>query len=212
VVSGLARGIDAAAHRGALEAPGRTVAVLGSGLDCVYPPENAGLADSIVARGAVVSECPLGSGPRRESFPRRNRIIAGWGVAVVVVEAPEKSGALITARVALEEGRDVLAVPGHPASALAAGTNELIRSGAGLVRHAGDVAAEMGLPLPALDARRERPAAGHVLAALLPGSPANIDELQERCGRPMGELLSELSELEVLEKVQRLPGGLFVRS
>jgi DNA processing protein len=214
VVSGLARGIDSAAHRGALEAGGRTVAVLGSGVDCIYPSENAALAESLLARGAVVSECPLGTGPQRENFPRRNRIIAGWGVAVVVVEAPERSGALITARVAMEEGRDVLAVPGHPDSALAAGTNALIRDGAGLVRHAEDVATAIGLPaFPSASRTRLDGEADEdpVLGVLAERSPASAEEIQQRCGRPMAEVLSELAALEVMEKVQRLPGGLFIK-
>jgi len=216
VVSGLARGIDSAAHLGALEAGGRTVAVLGSGADCIYPSENAALAESILARGAVVSECPLGTGPQRENFPRRNRVIAGWGLAVVVVEAPERSGALITARVAAEEGRDVLAVPGHPDSALAAGTNALIRDGAGLVRHAQDVAEAIGLSLmpqagfPDPGVEKEKDALP-VLGALAAGSPASVEEIQQRCGRPMADVLSELASLEVMARIQRLPGGLFVR-
>jgi len=214
VVSGLARGIDSAAHRGALESAGRTVAVLGSGVDCVYPSENTSLAESILVRGAVVSECPLGTGPARENFPRRNRIIAGWGVAVVVVEAPERSGALITARVALDEGRDVLAVPGHPDSALAAGTNALIRDGAGLVRHAEDVATAIGLPVsPRAGGPHPEPDADGipVLRVLAGGSPASAEEIQQRCRRPMADVLSELAALEVMAKILRLPGGLFVR-
>lgn len=212
VVSGLARGIDSAAHRGALEAEGRTVAVLGSGLDCIYPQENMALSESIAGSGAVVSEYALGTGPLPQNFPRRNRIIAGWGVAVVVVEAPERSGALITARVALEEGRDVLAVPGHPSWPGAAGTNQLIRDGAGLVRSALDVAAEMGLRVcPSKEGPAPEQESG-LLGALRTLGPANIEDLQARWGRPMGELLSLLAELEVQDKVRRLPGGLFVRS
>lgn len=210
IVSGLARGIDSAAHRGALAAPGRTVAVLGSGLDCLYPPENAALAASIAEEGAIVSEFPLGTPPHRGNFPRRNRIIAGWGVAVVVVEATETSGALTTARAALEEGRDVFAVPGHPSSPVAAGTNQLIRDGAALVRCAADVAAEIGLALP--PAGQAAAEDDDVLRALGREAPVSLEELRERCGRGIPELLQRLLELEMGDKVRRLPGALFLRN
>jgi DNA processing protein len=209
IVSGLARGIDAAAHRGALETGGRTIAVLGSGLDRVYPPENGPLADAVAATGLVVSEFPLGTGPRPEHFPRRNRVIAGWGLGVVVVEAAERSGALVTARVALDEGREVMAVPGHPSHAGAHGTNALIRDGAVLVRHAGDVAEALGLEL--------RPAAppaepDALLAALAPGVPRSLEELAAAAAAPAAEVLARLARLELDSQVRRLPGALFVRS
>jgi DNA processing protein len=208
VVSGLARGIDAAAHRGALEARARTVAVLGSALDCLYPRENADLAAAIAERGAVVSELPFGTEARPGTFPRRNRILAGWGTGVVVIEAARRSGALITARCALEEGREVLAVPGHPSQPGAAGTNQLIRDGAALVRDAADVAAELGLaPPPA----RAAAAADVVLGALRPDVPASLDEIQATSGAPLAELLARLSELELAQQVRRLPGALYVR-
>lgn len=210
VVSGLARGIDAAAHRGALEAGGRTVAVLGSGLDRPYPPENAGLATAIAeGGGAVVSEFPLGTAPLPGHFPRRNRVIAGWSQAVVVVEAAERSGALVTARVALEEGREVLAVPGHPSQPASAGCNQLIKDGAALVRDALDVAREIGLcPEVAPD-----PAPGdHVLRALRGDAPSSLEELRERSGLETPALLARLSELELASKVRRLPGALFLRA
>ncbi|MBI3932591.1 MAG: DNA-protecting protein DprA [Acidobacteria bacterium] len=210
IVSGLARGIDTAAHEGALDAGGRTVAVLGSGLDRVYPPENAGLAARIAARGAVVSEFRLGMAPAPGHFPRRNRVIAGWGRAVVVAEAAARSGALVTARCALEEGREVLAVPGHPTRPGAEGVNQLLRDGAALVRHASDVAEELGLVTPLTAALA--PPADDVLGALRPDAPASLDDLVERCGRPAGELLGRLAELELERRVRRLPGALFVRS
>jgi len=140
VVSGLARGIDGAAHRGALEAGGRTVAVLGCGIDVAYPPEHRGLADSIIERrGAVLSELPLGTAPLPENFPSRNRILSGLSLGVVIVEAAEKSGSLITARMALEQNRQVFAVPGSPLSGKTRGSNRLLREGAVLVECVEDV-------------------------------------------------------------------------
>jgi DNA processing protein len=209
VVSGLARGIDAAAHRGALDAAGRTVAVLGSGLDKVYPPENAPLAVAIAEKGAVVSEFPLGTIPYPGHFPRRNRIIAGWSKAVVVVEAAAKSGALVTARVALEEGRDVLAVPGHPSQPASAGCNQLIRDGAPLVRDALDVAREVGF---LLEVAPDSPPGDDVLRALRGDAPSSLEELRERTGFETPALLARLTELELASKVRRLPGALFLRA
>ena len=209
VVSGLARGIDTAAHQGALDTFGRTVAVLGSGLDRLYPAENAPLARAIERDGAVVSEFPLGTSPWKGHFPRRNRVIAGWARATVVVEAGARSGALSTARAALDEGRDVMAVPGHPSQPGAEGTNALLRDGAALVRGAEDVLAELGLARPAL--RPDNPA-DEVLAVLARGVPAGVDEIQARCGLALPTLLARLAELEIERAVLRLPGALFVRS
>ena len=209
VVSGLARGIDSAAHRGALDARGRTVAVLGSGLDRLYPPENAALAAQIEAGGAVVSEFPLGTGPWKANFPRRNRVIAGWVRAVVVIEAGSRSGALSTVRAALDEGRDVMAVPGHPTQPQAEGTNRLLRDGAALVRGAADVLAELGLAqLPA----RVAPPADDVLRALTRDVPAGVDEIQQRSGLTLPALLARLTDLELEGAVERLPGALYVRA
>ncbi len=209
IVSGLARGTDTAAHKGALAGSGRTVAVLGSGLDRVYPPENAGLANEVARDGAVVSEFPLGTNPAPGLFPRRNRVIAGWGRAVVVVEAGERSGALITARAALEEGREVFAVPGHPSQAGAAGTNQLIRDGAALVRHAGDVAGELGFDL---DTQPSGSGGEGLLAHLSSDVPRGLDEIQQRSGLAMPDLLRQLSLLEMEERARRLPGTLFMRT
>ena len=209
IVSGLARGIDAAAHEGALDGRGRTVAVLGSGVDRVYPPEHVALAARIAEDGAVVSELPLGTAPLAFNFPRRNRIIAGLCGAVVVVEAPERSGALVTARLALDEGREVFAVPGHPAAPGSAGTNALIRDGALLVRDARDVAEGIGACLgPALESEP----ADEILRALERDVPRSVDDIQERSGRPTGELLARLTALELADRVRRLPGALFVKS
>jgi DNA processing protein len=208
VVSGLARGIDAAAHQGALDAGGRTVAVLGSGLDRVYPREHLPLARAIEASGAVVTEFPLGTAPWKGNFPRRNRVIAGWARATVVVEAGGRSGALSTARAALDEGREVLAVPGHPSCPAAEGTNGLIRDGAALVRGAEDVLRELGLDAPAGPAG---PPADPVLAAFKRGVPAGVDEIQERSGLPLPAVLVRLAQHELSGAVVRLPGALFVR-
>lgn len=210
VVSGLARGIDAAAHQGALDARGRTIAVLGSGLDRLYPPEHEALARTIASEGAVVSEFPLGTGPWKANFPRRNRVIAGWGRAVVVVEAGARSGALVTARAALDEGRDVMAVPGHPSCPGAAGTNALLRDGAVLVRDAADVLAELGIQAPHL--ATAEPPEDELLAAFPRGVPLGIDEIAARSGRALPDLLAGLSTLELKNAVRRLPGALFVRS
>src|SRR4030065_2322065 len=139
----MARGIDSAAHRGALAAQGRTIAILGSGLDVVYPPENKKLFDAIVENGAVISEFPLGTPPRSNNFPARNRIISGMSYGVLVVEAGKKSGSLITARLALEQGREVFAVPGSVETPTSRGTNKLIKEGAKLIENADDILEEI---------------------------------------------------------------------
>jgi DNA processing protein len=207
VVSGLALGIDGEAHLGALEGGGLTVAVLGSGLAEVYPSSHAAMARRIERAGALVSEFPPHTRPYKGNFPRRNRVIAGWAPGTVVVEAAARSGALVTARIALEEGREVMAVPGHPSSATSEGTNALIRDGAVLVRGAADVAEQLGLALPAPAAPPGEP----LLDALRKDAPLSLDELQKRSGVPVPELLRRLGELELERKVQRLPGSFFVR-
>jgi DNA processing protein len=155
-VSGLARGIDTAAHQGALAAKGRTVAMIASGVDIAYPSENADLMQSIAETGAVISERPLGSAPQARHFPRRNRLISGFSSGVVVVEAAPKSGSLITARMAAEQGREVMAVPGSPLDARHRGTNQLIREGATLVETADDVRDGLGSLVTAKPARSPR--------------------------------------------------------
>jgi DNA processing protein len=196
VVSGLARGIDAEAHRGALAVCGRTVAVLGCGIDRDYPRSHAELARRIRVDGAVVSEYPPGVEPAPWRFPARNRIIAGLCAATVVVEARERSGALITADFALELGRDVFAVPGEITSALSAGTNDLLRQGAAPLLTAADVLTALGFegdarPLPPLS-----PAGAQVLRILADG-PRDADAVSRSSGRSTAEVAAVLVELEL---------------
>src|SRR4051812_17467820 len=180
IASGLARGVDSAAHRGALAAGGITVGVLGCGADVVYPPEHAKLAAEMAIRGAVISEFVPGTVPRPVFFPRRNRIISGLARAVIVVEAGEKSGSLITARCALEQGRDVLAVPGNVLSGRNRGGHALLRDGARLVETVDDVLEELGLPPTGpVHAPDGAPAeqADAVLAAMPPGESADLEQI-----------------------------------
>ena len=220
VVSGFARGIDSCAHTGALESGGRTVAVLGSGLDEIYPPENGRLAEKIRETGAVVTELPLGAPPLGFHFPLRNRIIAGLGTGLVVVEASRHSGSLITAKLALEENREVMAVPGNVTSGLSEGTNWLIRSGARLVEDWEDVVE--GLPAPLRDevlARQteEGPvpvvsgAEAAVLGVLPVDAEVHIDALAERTDLSVSELLGTLLGLELKGLVVQNPGTNFQR-
>jgi len=197
VVSGLARGLDGEAHRGALEGGGRTVAVLGCGIDRDYPRSHAELARRIVASGAVVSEYPPGVQPAPWRFPARNRIIAGLSLATVVVEARERSGALITADFALELGRDVFAVPGEITSGLSAGTNDLLRQGAAPLTALRDVLEALGIePQPAAGASSVSDAALTVLSILGDGA-CGVDELTRATGLSSAEVASALVELEL---------------
>jgi DNA processing protein len=208
VVSGLAQGVDSAAHEGALEAGGPTIAVLGCGPDVVYPRQNRTLAARIRDVGCLLSEFPPGTPPLPRHFPLRNRIISGLSLAVVVIEAAERSGSLITARLALEQGRDVLAVPGGVVSGCHRGCHALIKDGAGLVESAEDVLAEIGWS-PKQSGRAEP---RHGIAAVMPrGEPIAVDALALRIAKPVNELLAELSELELAGRVARMPGGVFVR-
>ncbi|MBR0672018.1 DNA-processing protein DprA [Neoroseomonas soli] len=231
VVSGLARGVDTAAHEGALRSGG-TIAVLPGGIDVPYPPENAGLAARIAGRGAVVAESPLGTAPLNRHFPRRNRIVAGLSLGVVVVEAAHRSGTLITARLALEHGREVFAVPGSPLDPRCRGSNDLIRQGAHLVETAEDVldhlpdAPRAG---PLFDPSRMAPAnaetapeaadplgpppegTGEVLE-LIGMSPVSVDEVLRRCHLTAPELQAVLTDLELEGRVELLPGHRVMRS
>ena len=197
VVSGLARGIDGEAHRGALEAGGKTVAVLGCGIDRDYPAVHTSLARSITARSLLVSEYGPGVEPAPWRFPARNRIIAGLCAATVVVEARERSGALITADFALEEGREVFAVPGEITSALSKGTNNLVRFGATPLTAAGDVLESLGIAL----STPRKPEVGAAAEALLERLPASVDELVRGSGLSAAVVAAGIAELELMRLV-----------
>lgn len=223
VASGLARGIDAAAHRGAID--GGTVAVMAGGIDIVYPTENQPLYREIAERGVLISELRLGVRPQARHFPNRNRIVSGLAVAVVVIEATLRSGSLITARLAGEQGRDVMAVPGNPLDPRARGANKLIREGAALIEGADDVlealagtgaghpAAEPGPPpLTAGPAAQELDeealsTARDVITALLGAASTPVDEILRRSGVPPAHVTMILLELELAGRLQRHPGG-----
>ena len=228
ITSGMARGIDSASHRGALEANGKTVAVLGSGLDVIYPRENQKLADRIAARGAVISEFPLGTSPAPENFPIRNRIISGLALGVVVVEAAEYSGSLITARLALEQDREVFAVPGNITAAQSFGPNHLIKQGAKLVDHWMDVVEELPAAvrsqlLPPPEASEgERGAAPLFEASLTPDQKAVfealradeslfVDSILSNVELSYPRVLQALLELEMSGLIRQLPGKNFIR-
>jgi DNA processing protein len=207
VISGLARGVDAAAHRGALEA-GTTVAVLGCGVDRDYPRAHVQLAGRVAVAGLIVTEYPPGVEPAPWRFPARNRIVAGLACVTVVVEARERSGALITADLALDEGREVMAVPGEITSHLSHGTNALLRLGATPVTSVTDVFEALGLePQPSLPPVQLEPRLAVVHAAVV-DAPASIDELAGRTGLGAGQIASVLAELEVLGLVSAA-GGLY---
>lgn len=234
VVSGLALGIDAAAHEGALGGPGSTIAVVGTGLDIVYPARNRALAHRIAEAGLIVSEYPLGMGARAENFPRRNRLIAGLARGLLVVEAAAQSGSLITARLAAEQGRDVFAIPGSIHSPLAKGCHLLIKQGAKLVETAADILDELGWARAAASvaatkrapraappeapsitpAPAGRPAPSAAETALLDAlgfDPVDLDTLCERTGQAAAALSAQLLALELDGRVERQPGGRFLR-
>ncbi len=222
IVSGGARGIDSAAHEGALGAGGRTIAVLGSGLSVIYPPENADLMEKVAASGAVVSEFPMLFPPTAGNFPRRNRIIAGLSLGVIVVEAGERSGALITARAAMEQNREVFAVPGPVDSPNARGVHALLKDGAHLVQDPADVVEALGPmaeKVPTKDAgdiiRPQALALGEIEKAVysrLDSTPRSLDELAEETGLSVSQVSATLTVLEMRRLVKRLPGQSFVKS
>jgi len=212
IVSGLALGIDAAAHKAALEAGGRTIAVLGSGIDRIYPPEHRQLAAAIAQSGALVSEFPLGTPPEAKNFPVRNRLISGLSLGVVVVEAPESSGALLTADTALDQGRDVFAVPGNVTAKTSMGTNRLIQNGAKLVIDANDILDELNLTRTTVETSKhvrqiapDNPVEAS-LSQLLGEEPVHIDDLCEQSGLPITTVSSALALMELKGIVHRLDG------
>ena len=223
IVSGLARGVDSAAHRGALRVGGRTIAVLGSGVDSIYPPENRRLADEIAAHGALLSQFPLGAPPLPQNFPTRNAVIAGLSLAVVVIEAAERSGSLITARLAAELGREVLAVPGRVTAPESRGANRLIQDGAALALGWEDVVA--ALPdrwRTCIDtaARMTSAATGpgedegepnRTVLSLLGEDPVDIDRVIERSGLGAARVSAALLDLELDGRVRQIEGKRFVR-
>jgi DNA processing protein len=221
IVSGLARGIDSAAHLGALDAGGRTIAVLGSGIDVVYPPENAGLADRIVASGAgaVVSEFPPGSRPLKHNFPRRNRLVSGLALGTVVVEAGEKSGALITAGFALDQNRTVFAVPASPGQARTRGSNRLLKEGARLVETADDILEDLAPQLAWPGGAVAPPAAPppglapdeRLVVALLSDAPVHVDEVARHLEWKTPKVLGLLLGLETRGLVRGLAGKFYVK-
>ena len=221
IVSGLATGIDAAAHRGGLSAGGSSIAVVGTGLDRVYPPENGALAQRLAQDGGLLSEFALGTPPLPENFPRRNRVISGLARGVLVIEATLNSGSLITARLAAEQGREVFAVPGSINSPFSKGTHRLIREGAKLVETAQDVLEELGLEPPPnagapegmgpADPAPELKGPARKVLAALGHDPAGIDLLARRTGLAADAITVALVELEVAGRVTSLPGGQYQR-
>jgi DNA processing protein len=226
VVSGLALGVDGASHEGALQgaAVGQlaTIAVVGTGLDRVYPRQHRDLAHRIAQNGLILSEYPLGTPPLSPNFPRRNRLISGLSQATLVVEAALPSGSLITAKQALEQGRDVMAIPGSIHATQSKGCHALIKQGAKLVESAQDVLEELRLPVPdaqqVLNLDKQTPEDAfsgddpeRALLRALGHDPVGLDALQARCGWPTAQLQAQLLELELMGQVGRLPGGLFQR-
>jgi DNA processing protein len=214
IVSGLALGIDGAAHRGALKANGATIAVVGTGLDIVYPARHRELAHHIVERGLVISEFALGTPSRAQNFPRRNRIISGLSLGCLVVEANVQSGSLITARLAAEQGREVFAIPGSIHSPLSKGCHELIKQGAKLVDNIKDIVDELGSVLstmPAITNKLKNPTETLPLLEYMGFDPVSMESLVERSGLTSEHLSAMLLMLELENEVASLPGGRYQR-
>jgi DNA processing protein len=214
IVSGMARGIDTMAHRGALSSGGRTIAVLGSGIDRAYPPENRGLMEKIAESGYVVSEFPWGTEPAKENFPRRNRLISGLSMGVVVAEAAAGSGALITASAAIEQNREVFAVPGNITSLNSAGANELIKRGAKLIQKPDDIIEELAPMLRGFVRAKERLRVEITdeekrLCDILTGEPVHIDTLSRELSLSPAKALATLLDLEIKGVVRQTDGKRF---
>ena len=210
IVSGLALGVDAAAHRGGLEGAGSTIAVVGTGLDIVYPARNRALAHDIAERGTLISEFPLGTPALAANFPRRNRLICGLSRGCLVIEAAISSGSLITARLAAEQGRDVFAIPGSIHSPLAKGCHALIKQGAKLVESAQDVLEELGLAAPVAEPSGLLPEPQGLLAHI-GHDPCDIEALKQRSGMDTAAIIAALTALELDGLVESLPGGRWQR-
>ncbi|MCX5706309.1 MAG: DNA-processing protein DprA [Candidatus Omnitrophica bacterium] len=218
IISGMARGVDTYAHRGALKSQGRTIAVMGSGFNHIYPPENEKLAGTIAENGAVISEFPMNEEPLKENFPRRNRIISGLSLGVLVAEAAKNSGALITADFALEQGRDVFAIPGQVDSTNSFGTNELIKQGAKLVSSVDGILEEFILA-PAASPKEETKKESSLknmqenrLYGLISQEVIQLDDLAEKSGMAIPEISAILLKLQLNKLIRQLPGKQFVRS
>jgi DNA processing protein len=221
IVSGLARGVDARAHSAVLQEHGRTLAILGSGIDVVYPSEHRSLADRIAGSGAVISEFPLGTPPNRENFPVRNRIISGLSFGVIVVEASRKSGSLITARMAAEQGREVMAVPGNIFNESSQGCHALIKDGAALIEGWKDVIAalpeevtkKLSLPSDEIESSSENltETEKSIIALLSFDQPKHIDQLAGLAGIRPQDLLGTLVGLELKSLIGQMPGKNFIR-
>jgi len=232
VVSGMARGIDAAAHRGAIAGKGRTIAILGCGLDIIYPPEHEKLFNDIAAQGAVITEYPFGTPPNAPNFPSRNRIISGISLGVVVVEATDKSGSLITARIAGEQGREVFAVPGSIDSAGSKGTNKLIKEGAKLVETVQDILEEIAPQIKMQSMNADRDVAKRhpnaqvvidhhsidlnndelIMLDHVSSTPLHANEIIKSTGWSAGKVLHVLMQLEIKGFITRSPGTLFTKN
>ena len=217
VVSGMALGIDGEAHQAAIDAGGRTIAVMASGPDVTYPPRHKALRAVIAEHGAVVTENAFGTEPMRERFPARNRIVAGLSLGTVVIEAPDKSGALITASQAIEAGRDVFAVPGSVHSPLNRGCHALIKDGAGLVETVEDIVDGLGINLHAVPPRPKRdtsdlPAGERAVLGALSHEPTHVDSVVEATGLSTSQVTAALMLLEVKALVRRFPGSTYVRT
>ncbi len=215
IASGFARGVDTVAHKAALNAGGKTLAVLGNGLDVIYPSENRALLEAFGRRGLRISEYPFGTKPDSGNFPKRNRIISGLSRGVLVVEAGEKSGALLTAMYALDQNREVFAVPGPVTSPKSAGTNNLIQQGAKLVRSVEDILAELeGVPLPGKKEEKPEPPLEEPALSIyrfLAGEPRHVDQIALECRLSPSEALSHLLMLELSGHVRQLAGKMFAR-